>query len=151
MSYRSTGATVLAATFATVMTLSWALAQAGSVGGAIGKTGKSSSGSDEGEERASGQSQHGRTPNHREPGGCTKVIGVWKGAMGGDIIYKAGGTAVCTSPANEGTWSCSGGRLTVSWTKLVAVDQCSLSADGNEQACTNSLGFSFKRTRKSGN
>lgn len=127
-----------------------AVAQAGSTGGTIGKTGKSASG---------GQGFHGshvsrkrrvsvpRSEEHAKSS-CAKMIGVWKGALGGDINFEAGGTVVDNHPANEGTWSCKGGdHITVTW-RSADVDECTLSADGELQTCKNNSGYSFIRTRE---
>jgi len=79
---------------------------------------------------------------------CAKSIGIWKGAMGGEITLRPGGTALSTFPQNEGTWSCNNAQVIVSWKIIAAIDRCTLSADGMTQSCTNSFGGVFTRTRK---
>lgn len=131
-----------------VVTNRMALAQTGSIGGTVGKTEKSVSG-DEEETRShpARPGIKGRASVHASA--CSKLLGVWKGALGGDIIFKSGGVALGTSPRNEGTWSCNDEQLTITWKTLAAIDRCSLSADGTVQTCRhNILGNSFVRTRK---
>lgn len=125
-----------------------AFAQAGSTGGTLGKTDKSISGGDEAKrpQRVRSTAKHRETPR---VSACSKLIGVWKGALGGDIIYKPGGTVSGTIPVNEGTWSCGNAGVTVTWTKVPSADHCTLSSDGTLQTCTNNRGNSFTRSRKS--
>jgi hypothetical protein len=127
---------------------SLALAQTGSTGGSIGKTGKSVTGGDEPERSYPARS----TARHRETvrvSTCSKLLGVWKGALGGDITYKSGGAVTSTIPVNEGRWSCGNTGIIVTWTKIPSADHCTLSSNGMLQTCTNNAGNSFVRSRKS--
>jgi hypothetical protein len=145
---RPVGIAILLAWLAVCANGSSALAQAGSTGGSIGKTGKSATGEDEAK-----HSQPARSAvRHREAvrvSTCSKLIGVWKGALGGDITYKPGGAVLGTIPVNEGTWSCGSTGITVTWTKIRSVDHCTISSSGMLQSCSNDRGNSFTRTRKS--
>ena len=127
-----------------------AFAQAGSTGGTLGKTDKSVSGGDEAERSKTSSARPGI--GHREAvraSACSKLIGVWKGALGGDIIFKSDGAVLSTSPVNEGTWSCDNTEITITWKINGGVDHCALSSDGMRQRCLNNLGYAFTRTRKS--
>jgi len=111
------GIAVLLALFAVCANGSLALARAGSTGGTIGKTGKSIAGGDE----ARRQQPVRSAVRHRETArasSCSRSIGVWRGALGGDITYRSGGTVLGTIPANEGTWSCGSNGVSVTWTKI---------------------------------
>jgi Caspase domain len=79
---------------------------------------------------------------------CAKSTGTWKGAMGGEIILRPGGSALSTISGNEGTWSCNNAQVIISWKANGAVDWCSLSPDGMQQTCRNSWGATFTRARK---
>ena len=127
---------------------SLALAQAGSTGGTIGKTGKSVAGGDEAKRPKPARSTVRRRETVRASS-CSKLLGVWKGALGGDIIYKSSGAVLGTLTVNEGTWSCGNTGITVTWTKIPSADHCRLSSDGMLQTCTNNSGRSFTRSRKS--
>lgn len=144
--YWFVGNALLIATFTSISTMQLAVAQTGSTGGTIGKTDKALSGGEEEERPArSGINRRERV----NAAACSKLLGVWKGALGGDIIFKSGGVAVGTSPKNQGTWTCNDAQLIITWKTLAAIDRCSLSADGTVQTCThNILGNSFVRKRK---
>lgn len=127
---------------------SFALAQAGSTGGTVGRTGKSVAGEDEAKRPKPARSNVRRREIVRTSS-CSKLIGVWKGALGGDITYKSGGVVLSTVPVNEGRWSCGGTGITVTWMKFHSADHCTLSSDGMLQTCMNNSGNSFTRSRKS--
>jgi hypothetical protein len=142
------GIAVLLALFEPCAIGSLALAQAGSTGGTLGKTDKSVAGGDEARRQQPARS----AVRHREPArasSCSRLIGVWRGALGGDITYRPGGTVLGTVPANEGTWSCGSNGVSVTWTKIPSADHCTLSSNGMLQNCTNNSGNSFTRSRKS--
>jgi hypothetical protein len=142
-------ATTAIACFALSLALpSAVLAQAGSTGGTVGKTEKSLSGGEDADRPQASRSGVRHTRSVGAVSICSKVVGVWQGALGGNITYKSGGTVSGTAPVNEGTWSCNNAQITVTWIKLAAVDQCTLSSDGVRQTCTNNLGYAFVRTRK---
>jgi hypothetical protein len=127
---------------------SLALAQAGSTGGTIGKTDKSVGSGDEAKRPKPTHASVRRRETVRSSS-CSKLIGVWKGALGGDLTYKSSGVVLSTVPVNEGRWSCGGTGITVTWTKFNSTDHCTLSSDGMLQTCTNNAGNSFTRSRKS--
>lgn len=130
-----------------------ALAQAGSVGGTIGNANKSVSGEELTPSHHHVRQLGRRGERHRtaRQGGsaCTKFIGLWKGALGGDMVFKPDGTVVGVQPTDSGSWSCKDEQLNVTW-RSSEIDSCALSADGASQTCKNTFGYSFIRTRESG-
>lgn len=124
-----------------------ALAQAGSVGGAIGKQGKSVSGGDSSPPRAAPAPAPSRKRTAAVPSGdkparakggsaCGQVAGVWtangwwNGIYGrGDVVLSADGSARHNSGI-IGRWTCNQNRFSIDW-KDWASGQGTLSDDGN--------------------
>lgn len=129
------------------------LAQAGSTGGTIGNADKSVSGGEVIRSRHHVRQVERRSERHEMVRGkdtvCVKFIGLWRGALGGDMIFKPGGIVVGEHPTNSGSWSCRDSQLNVTW-RSSEIDSCALSADASLQTCKNAMGYSFVRTRESG-
>ncbi|MBI4275517.1 MAG: hypothetical protein HY659_12550 [Rhizobiales bacterium] len=123
----ATGITVLVTGLAFANpTNSFVLAQAGSIGGTIGKQGKSVSGGDE----SSPPTQAAPTPAppasgsqrsaSREPArsGCRSIAGTWNWSGGlfgrNDTVFSSDGTAKHRS-GFTGTWNCQGGGIYLHW------------------------------------
>jgi hypothetical protein len=125
--------------------------QSGSAGGAIGKQGRSASGSEavENQRNAPARAPRGAVSTKQsETGGssCAKVVGVWKGPLDFST-FKSNGTVTSPSFPTEGPWTCRNGQLVIAW-KDWGIDRCSLSADGLQMNCKNeTLGNTFSRIR----
>jgi hypothetical protein len=93
-----------------------AVAQAGSMGGTVGKQDKSASG---GEEPAAPKSRSHKlasppTAEKSKSSGCGNIVGTYKWILGTTTVIKADGTtAHSTGP--QGTWTCASGQVTIVW------------------------------------
>jgi hypothetical protein len=125
---------LLAATWALSGT-SFALAQAGSIGGQIGKTDKSISGDDgpSSHDRAT-KSKSGLGASGSEQRGCGNFFGTWTSGGGSwlygasDTVFRSDGTARHSSGI-VGSWTCSAGEIVLEW-KNWDNDRLKLSSDG---------------------
>jgi hypothetical protein len=145
-----------AAAGATALAAEVSAEEAGSVGGAIGKQGRSASGNVEKTEPArsapGGDRGASATEKQRQGSGsvCAKLVGVWLGPTNTDMIFKADRTVTSPDFSDAGPWSCNNGQVVITW-KQWGTDRCTLSAEGTQMTCTNTLiGNSFNRSRKSG-
>ncbi len=113
-----------------------AFAQAGSVGGVVGKTGKSQSGSEEQppvrREPASGR--QARPPRAVAAAPCSKISGSWSWFNGVTVVIRPGGTA--TDGRHSATWSCSNDAVVMRWSHGYT-DRLRLSRDGTHLEGTN--------------
>jgi hypothetical protein len=112
-----------------------AFPQAGSTGGTIGKTDKSASGGDDSEPRT----HHRRNTPTRDAtssSGCQKVVGTWAwhAGLGSETVISQDGS-VRNSTGPTGSWRCSGGTVTVSWSHG-GVDTIRISPEGNRLSIT---------------
>ncbi|MDE2379277.1 hypothetical protein [Bradyrhizobium sp.] len=113
-----------------------ALAQAGSVGGVVGKTGKSQSGSDE----APSAAPDSRTRREPRPAraaptsSCGKMPGNWAWFNGVTAVISADGTA--KAGAHTATWTCSNDSVVMHWSHGYT-DRLRLSQDGTHLEGTN--------------
>jgi len=125
-----------------------AYAQAGSAGGAIGKQGKSASGTEAPTQPTARPApakkkraprvtdESGDEPPSKKGGGCGRLAGVWT-ANGwwnaifgrGDVVLSADGSARHNSGI-VGTWTCRSNNFVIDW-KNWAHAEGTLSADGN--------------------
>ncbi len=148
--------------FAALASASPALAQAGSIGGTIGKRDKSVSGGEE--EQTKNATRPGivrRTRDRRTSASrslityasgppCAHVAGVWTYPHG-DATFKPDGSIV-SAGTNGANWSCSDGHVTVVWKGGSGfVDQLTLSTDGTHLVSLNNYGFPHNLLRKSSN
>jgi hypothetical protein len=118
------------------------LAEPGSVGGTIGKQGKTVSGGNE-KEAAPNRATSGETSSP-----CLGLVGVWSWSTGGETTIKPGGTL--SKGELTGTWTCKGGQVVIVW-KHGYVDQLSLSARDGHLTGKNQLGFTISGNRKNAN
>ncbi len=126
------------------------LAQAGSVGGSIGKQGKSVSGNQDAPPqaapaprrkavRAVEPDDETEKPARTGKKGCSNIVGTWNswasGLFGqGDTVFRGDGTATHRSGI-PGVWKCEGDKIRMSWggesAKLFTVsDNKIVNADG---------------------
>lgn len=119
------------------------IAQAGSVGGGVGKQGKSVSGGEEAPASRRQAPPVAAVPPRASP--CSRIPGVWSWFIGPDVTFHEGGRL--TSPIFGGTWSCRDRQVVVSWSHGF-VDRLTLSADGTHLSGTNQVGTAVSGTRK---
>lgn len=132
-----------------------AYAQAGSVGGAIGKHDKSASGDSSSESSGphSRKSKSHRssanldndTPVGKKSRPCTRIAGNWRWVLGTTTTIKANGSAT-NAGTNTATWTCSNGQYVLVWSNGF-IDRATLSDDGNIMSIINNIGFQFSSTR----
>jgi hypothetical protein len=129
------------------------LAQGGSTGGSLGKTGQELSGSvtkesapapDKATRSAPKREQTRDQPKDR--GGCDRLIGTWGWPLGNDVTFAKGGTARASN-GDGGTWSCANGVAVARW-RSGFTDHLTLSRDGGQVSAVNNIGFSFTASRK---
>jgi hypothetical protein len=117
-----------------------AFAQAGSAGGSVGKQDKSVSGSEDQEPARKRLLQH--TPTHspekstKAVFGCSHVAGSYSYPFGTVTVFKSDGTA-SNSSGLQATWTCAGGRVTVTWSSIGNVDTLVPSGGSNFSASNN--------------
>jgi hypothetical protein len=126
-----------------------ALAQAGSTGGTIGKTGKSVSG----DEEQTNQSPKRRrmdsnTGARTKTSSCRRIVGTWSWPLGATVSFKEDGSSSRTFFGTVGTgrWVCSEDLVVITWKGIV--DHITISEDGNALFVSNSNGQTFTATRK---
>jgi hypothetical protein len=115
-----------------------ALAQAGSIGGTVGKQDKSISGGEEADRPRS-------TPHMKRPAAkaqekpsdhsCRSIVGTWSSWASGqfgpnDTQFKADGTI--THPTSKGTWSCENGQYVHVWATFGRRGPYRLSPNGKQ-------------------
>jgi hypothetical protein len=134
-----------------------ALAQAGSIGGSIGRHDKSLSGDNappESTRSTKKQRSHRSVAKPSDEASdnthinkrscCTKIAGAWQWVFGTTTAVKADGSA--SNSGNTATWSCKDGKYVFVWSNGW-VDRASLSADGSRMDIINNIGFQFSVTR----
>jgi hypothetical protein len=112
------------------------LAQAGSSGGIVGRTGKSQSGSDEAPPAAqepSGRRQ-ARPSRPVATSSCSKMPGNWAWFTGVTAVIRADGTA--KAGPYTATWSCNNDSVVMHWSHGYT-DRLQLSRDGTHLEGTN--------------
>jgi hypothetical protein len=120
-----------------------ALAQAGSVGGTIGKTDKSASG-DESQPNRHSTIRRPRASldvNRADAGSgmaaCARAVGIWFW-VSQEVTIKSDGKV--ESPGGPGTWSCINGKVHVHWIDFpIPLEILSISADGKNMTSENTL------------
>jgi hypothetical protein len=111
-----------------------AFAQAGSTGGAIGKTNKSQSGETPSIREVPKLHKQASSPRNIDGSSCGKMPGVWSWFNGGDVIVKSDGTM--THNSESGTWSCKNDKIVMFW-KEGWTDRLTLLRDGTHLKGTN--------------
>jgi hypothetical protein len=114
-------------------------AQAGSIGGTIGKTDKSQSGADEApsirpESRTRKPTRQADTPHNVAPSSCSKMPGTWAWFTGVTAVIRANGTA--TAGPYSATWTCANDSVVMHWNHGYT-DRLRLSRDGTHLEGTN--------------
>ena len=117
---------------------SLALAQAGSIGGTIGKQDKSLSGSEEADRPRTPPRPKLPAAKAREtPSGhsCRSIAGTWSSWASGqfgpnDTRFNANGTI--THPTSKGTWTCENGQYMHVWATFGRRGPYRLSANGKQ-------------------
>jgi len=97
--------------------LSPAFAQAGSIGGSVGKQDKSISGETP-DVRAAPQAKRAAAKAGETSSGhaCDRIVGRWSWYLGlTDSIFRKDGTALHPASGTPGKWSCAGKTVNVVW------------------------------------
>jgi hypothetical protein len=129
-----------------------ALAQAGSVGGTIGKQDKSISGGEEADRQRAAPLPKRSAAKTRETvsgGSCNRIIGTWSWYPSiNDSIFHKDGTALHPSSGTTGKWSCAGNAVNVVWSNggAARTDRMTLSQDGNSIFVVSPYGGGIKFT-----
>ena len=129
------------------------LAQGGSVGGIIGKRGKSVAGeeavpSPERSKRARQPSKRAQPPEaqgRRSAGPCGNVTGTWAWYNNVEVVIRVDGTT-SASNGDRGRWTCANGQLLIRW--RIGRNRLTLSPDGKRLTGTNLLGAAISNARK---
>jgi hypothetical protein len=111
-----------------------AVAQAGSIGGTLGKTDKSASG---GDEQIDSSVAHRRRPPARHSamterstvGSCQGIVGTWKWPLGHDWVFDQNGSTHSTR-GYTGNWRCDGGAVVINWSSG-EIDHLTIAQDGH--------------------
>ena len=104
-----------------------ALAQAGSVGGTIGKQDKSISGGEEPDRPRTAPVPRRSAGKTQETPPCKALVGAWTFSNGIGVVFKAGGNLLSTNN-DAGRWTCEGGMVAAHWQKWT--DHYVISSDG---------------------
>jgi hypothetical protein len=136
--WASIGIVLLALSHLALANVSSALAQAGSIGGTIGKHDKSISGSEEadGPRTAPPPKRPAAKAQEKSSGqSCRSIAGTWSSWASGqfgpnDTRFNANGTI--THPTSKGTWSCENGQYMHVWTTFGRRGPYRLSANGKQ-------------------
>jgi hypothetical protein len=129
-------------------------AQAGSIGGTVGKQDKSISGDEEADRPRA--APHLKRPASRAPEAssghsCRKIVGTWSWYLGvSDSAFYNDGTARHSTSGATGKWTCAGGTVNVVWSYegTVRTDRITLSQDGNSIFVVSPWGGGIKFTGK---
>jgi hypothetical protein len=116
-----------------------ALAQAGSVGGTIGKTDKSVSGGDQAPSARpeSKPRKSNAAPNNIATSLCGKMPGNWSWFNYPTVVISPDGTA--SAPPFSATWTCNNNSVVMHWNHGYT-DRLTLSRDGTHLEGTNGSG-----------
>ena len=114
-------------------------AQAGSIGGTIGKTDKSQSGADEApsarpEPRTRKPTKQADLPRNVATSSCSKMPGNWAWFTGVTAVIRPNGTA--TAGPYSATWTCANDSVVMHWNHGYT-DRLRLSRDGTHLEGTN--------------
>jgi hypothetical protein len=107
--------------------ISSALAQAGSVGGSIGKQDKSISGGEDAERPRAAPLSKRSAAGTQETTPCKGLVGTWSFSNGVGVAFKAGGGLSSTNN-DLGKWTCEGGMVAAHW--RTHTDHYVISSDG---------------------
>ena len=102
-------------------------AQAGSVGGSIGKQDKSISGGEDVDRPQVAPHSKPLVAKAQETPPCKKVVGTWAFSNGIGVVFRAGGDLSSTN-SDVGRWTCKDGMVAAHWQKWT--DHYVISSDG---------------------
>jgi hypothetical protein len=132
----SIGIAFLALSHLAFANASAALAQAGSVGGSIGKRDKSISGGEEVDGRRAAPPSKQPVAKMQETTSCKGLPGTWTFSNGIGVAFKAGGGLLATND-DVGKWTCEGSRVAAHWRKWT--DHYVISSDGTHMSGNSGL------------
>jgi len=131
------GMVLLALSQAGLANLTPAFAQAGSIGGSVGKQDKTISGSEEADRpRAAPHSKPQAAKPHESASGhsCNRIVGRWSWYLGvSDSVFHRDGTALHPASGTPGKWTCAGDTVSVVWATGATsrTDRITLLPDGS--------------------
>jgi hypothetical protein len=146
------GIAVLALSHVAFANLSSALAQAGSIGGTIGKQDKSISGSEQADRprAAPHPKQPAAKAQETSPGHfCGRIVGRWSWYLGvSESVFHKDGTALHPASGTAGKWTCAGNTVNVVWGNggAARTDRITVSQDGNSILVVSPWGGGVKFT-----
>jgi hypothetical protein len=147
------GIVTLAVSIPAIATASSALAQAGSIGGTIGKQDKSISGGEEPDRpRAAPLPKRSGANAHETSSGrsCNRIVGTWSWYLGvSDVVFHKDGTGLHPASGATAKWSCvSGDAVNVVWSHqgTLRTDHMTLSQDRNSIFVDSPYGGGIKFT-----
>ena len=148
----SIGIAVLALAHLAFANVSSALAQAGSIGGTIGKQDKSISGGEEADRpRAAPHPKRPAAKAQETSSGhsCSRIVGTWSWYLGvTETVFNQNGT-VRNSGGNTGKWTCAGATVRNEWVSG-DTERYTISPDGNSMSVVSTWhgGTRFTATRR---
>jgi hypothetical protein len=131
------GTVLLALSHAGLANLSAAFAQAGSIGGSVGKQDKTISGSEEADRpRAAPHPKPPAAKPQESASGhsCNRIVGRWSWYLGvSDSVFHKDGTALHPASGTPGKWTCAGDTVSVVWATGATsrTDRITLLPDGS--------------------
>lgn len=136
---RLVAAGLVSAVLGSMGAASQVFAQAGSIGGTIGKTDKSHSGTDEApsirpEPRTRKPTKQADLPRNVATSSCSKMPGNWAWFTGVTAVIRPNGTA--TAGPYSATWTCADDSVVMHWNHGYT-DRLRLSRDGTHLEGTN--------------
>jgi hypothetical protein len=143
----SIGIALLALSHLAFANVSSALAQAGSIGGTIGKENKSVSGGEElqvpAPKRSGSKSLNSAIINQSEESkfgrGCGRIVGVWTWSNNVDVVVKRDGTADATD-GGHAKLACDSGMYVFKWQSGGNMSRMTLASDGKRMSGTGFFG-----------
>jgi hypothetical protein len=148
----SIGIALLALSHLAFANVSSALAQAGSIGGSIGKQEKSISGGEEADRPRA--APHPKPPAAKaqetsSDHSCGRIVGRWSWYRGNESVFRKDGSARHSPSGATGKWTCAGDTVSVVWSyrgTRRATNRITVSQDGNSIFVVSSWGPSIKFT-----
>jgi hypothetical protein len=152
------GVVLLALAHAGSANWSAAFAQAGSIGGSVGKQDKTISGSEEADRpRAAPHPNPPAAKPHESASGrsCSRIVGRWSWYLGvSDSVFHRDGSALHPASGTPGKWTCTGDTVSVVWGTggSSRTDRITLLPDGNSIFVDSPWGggIKFTGTRRGG-
>jgi hypothetical protein len=132
------GMVLLALSHAGLANLTPAFAQAGSIGGSVGKQDKTISGSEEADRPRA--TPYPKPPAAAKPQenasghSCSRIVGRWSWYLGvSDSVFRRDGSALHPASGTPGKWTCAGDTVSVVWATGATsrTDRITLLPDGS--------------------